>query len=76
MVSSNAVWCFPKRSKACPKFCPFPYKNCVDSAFRIHEVLSIQTMAGDVEVLAVCPHLIPQDETKTFFDGYVTVCVS
>lgn len=34
-------------------------------------------MAGRVvDVLDVCPQLVPQDRTKRFYDGYITVCVS
>ena len=36
-----------------------------------------QKMAGRVlDVLDVCPQLVPQDRTKRFYDGYITVCVS
>ncbi|XP_073247979.1 E3 ubiquitin-protein ligase FANCL-like [Porites lutea] len=32
-------------------------------------------MAGRVlDVLDVCPQLVPQDRTKRFYDGYITVC--
>ena len=34
-------------------------------------------MAGRVlDVLNVCPQLVPQDREKRFYDGYITVCVS
>jgi len=36
-----------------------------------------EKMAGRVlDVLDVCPQLVPQDRTKRFYDGYITVCVS
>ena len=33
-------------------------------------------LSGKLDVLAVCPHLVLQDRTKRFYDGYITVCVS
>ena len=32
-------------------------------------------MAAELEVVDVCPQLIPQDKTRRFYHGFITVCV-